>query len=248
MREFPVGATATTFRIVDALREKSSAGVTELAGHLDLSKSAVHNHLATLERLNLAVNDDGTYRLSLRFLDLATSVREDFSVLQAGRDEIESLADRSGETASIVVPEFDEAVYAYTRPDAAEDGIRMGRRIPLHACAPGKAILSARGGTAVEQYLDADELAARTDRTITDVDDLRSELRSIRDRGLAFDTGEDREALRAVAAPVRDGDGNVLGAIAVTGPATRLSGKRLREDLPGLVLSHVKNVELSMAE
>lgn len=250
MGEYPVGATATTFRVVDALRASQPAGVTELADRLDLSKSAVHNHLATLERLDLAVNDDGTYRLGLRFLDYGTSVRDELPIVSAGRGAVDSLAAQSGATASLVVPEFGHAVYAYAppNPNAAgpSDGVRTGTRIPLHACASGKSILSCRSKTAVQTYIEDHDLVARTDGTITDPANLRTELRSVRDRGIAFDRGEAFPDVHSVGAPVSL-DGEAVGAIAVSGPADRLSGKRLQEDLPGLVLNHVKNLELDLA-
>jgi len=250
MKKYPVGATATTFRVIDALRESQPAGVTELADRLDLSKSAVHNHLSALERLDLAVNDGGTYRLGLRFLDYGTSVRDELPVVRAGRNAVDSLAAQSGATASLVVPEFDRAVYAYapSNPDAGPgEGVRTGSRIPSHACAPGKAILSCRSRSAVQAYIDGHDLVSRTPQTITDPATLRTELRSVRDRGIAFDRGEAVEDVHSVAAPVSV-DGEAVGAVAVSGPAARLSGKRLQEDLPGLVLNHVKNLELDLAD
>lgn len=247
MGEYAVGTIATTFRVVAALREAGGAGVTELADRLDLSKSAVHNHLSTLEQLEYAVNDGGTYRLSLRFLDLGTGVRETLPVVAAGREEVDALADRTGETAALVVPEFGRAVTAYATPDGATDGLRSGSRLPLHACAAGKAILAFQG-TSVEEYAAGMDLQRRTDRTITDPAELRSELRSVKDRTIAFDRGEAVADLRSVAAPVRDGDGRPVAALAVSGPSARLSGKRLEEDLPGLVLSHAKDVELELGD
>lgn len=251
MGEYPVEATATTFRVIAALDEAGTTGVTELADRLDLSKSAVHNHLATLERLEYAINEGGRYRLSLRFLDHGTSVRDGLPVVTAGREEVDSLASQSGSTAFLVVPEGDAAVYTSLatggRGDDLPDDVREGSRIPLHACAPGKAILSSRTAEAVQAYLDRQSLAPRTDRTITRRDELRSALRSVRDRGIAFDRGEAIEGLNAVAAPVTDGE-TAVAAMGVLGPAAQLTGKRLQEDLPGLVLNHVTTLELALRE
>jgi DNA-binding IclR family transcriptional regulator len=97
----------------------------------------------------------------------------------------------------------------------------------------------------VDAYLDRQPLSGRTDRISTDPDELRRELRSVRDRGIAFDRGEAIADVNAVAAPVTDGD-TAVGAMGVAGPAATLSGKRLQEDLPGLVLNHVTTVELAL--
>jgi DNA-binding IclR family transcriptional regulator len=249
MSEYPVEATATTARVIDALSKRGTTGVTELATQLGLSKSAVHNHLATLEQLGFAINDGGRYRLSLRFLDYGIRIRDSLPVVTAGREEADSLASQSGSAAFIVISEFNDAVYAYVttgrHTEAPPSEVRPGCRVPLHACAPGKAMLSTRSTEAIEAYLDTDALSSRTERTITEPDELRRELRSVRDRGIAFDRGEATVDVNAVAAPITDGDGAV-GAMGVAGPAAALSGKRLQEDLPGLVLNHVTTVELAL--
>lgn len=251
MSEYPVGATATTVRVIDALYEAGTAGVTELAEQLDLSKSAVHNHLSTLEQLEFAINEGGRYRLSLRFLDYGTGVRDTLPVVAAGSEEVDSLASQSGVMAFLVVPEFDTAVYAYVTASKRTEGTpsigRAGSRVPLHACAPGKAILATRSTDAVEAYLQGEPLAERTDRTITDQTELRRELRSVRDQGIAFDRGEAVDGVNAVAAPIMDGE-TAVAAMGVAAPATNLSGKRLQEDLPGLVLNHVTTLELILVE
>jgi DNA-binding IclR family transcriptional regulator len=71
------------------------------------------------------------------------------------------------------------------------------------------------------------ELLARpleraTDRTETDPEALRAQLADVQRRGWAQTVGELEEGLNAVAAPVFRGDGTVLAALSVSGPAFRL--------------------------
>src|SRR6056297_1468956 len=126
MTENPVGATATTFEIIDALATLERAGVTQLADRLDRSKGSVHNHLATLERLGYVVRDDGQYRLGLQFLELGTGVRAADALYRVARQEIDRLANTSGETASLVVEEAGEAVFAYRAGDSVDSEFRNG--------------------------------------------------------------------------------------------------------------------------
>lgn len=248
MTEYPVGATHTTARIVEALSAVEDAGVTELADELDLSKASVHNHLVTLERLGVVLSEDGRYRLGLRFLDLGLTVRDRMDVYAVAREEVADLADATGESTCLVVPERGEAVHAAVHDPGRNDRrVRPGTRLPLHATAPGKLILAHRSADEVDEYVETHGLDRRTDRTITAAPDLRDELRSITDQGLAYDRGEAFEGMRGVAAPIARGDRGTA-ALAVLGPAERLSGKRLEEDLPGLVLSAAKRVELGLAD
>lgn len=247
MSEYPVGATHTSGRVVRALEGKREAGVTELADELGLSKSSVHNHLVTLERLGVVVSADGRYRLGLRFLDIGMSVRDGMPLYQVARSEVEGLAESTGESTALVVAEDGRAVYAAVEaPDSNDRRVRLGSRLPLHATAAGKLVLAYRSQEAIETYVDRHGLEYHTDRTIQSRAALRDELRSITDRGLAFDRGELIEDMRSVAAPIRreDRTEELVGALAVLGPVERLSGKRLEEDLPGLVLSAAKRIEL----
>ncbi|WP_435176713.1 IclR family transcriptional regulator [Halorussus sp. AFM4] len=241
MTDYPIGATATTFEVVEALAELEEAGVTEVADRLGLSKGSAHNHLATLERLGYAVSRDGRYRLGLQFLDLGSRIRAGRDVYRAARSEIDRLAHSSGETASLVVEEAGEAVFVYRAGDDESTRLRAGSRVPIQATAGGKAILANRASTSAADVLDGD-VAAPTDATITDADALARELQTVRDQGLAFDRGELFPDRRAVAAPVMTDDGRAIGAVAVSGPADRMSGKRLDEDMPGLVLSAANKI------
>ncbi|WP_435334979.1 IclR family transcriptional regulator [Haloarchaeobius sp. TZWWS8] len=234
--EYPVGATHTTFRIVDELSSGEPMGVTELAERLSLSKGSVHNHCKTLERLGYAIREDGAYRLGLRFLELGTGIRSHDELYRVARTEVQRLADASGETASLVVEEGGDAVYAYCVGADVDDDLRDGYRAPLHVCAGGKAILANRPIAEWSTLLD-DDLEARTDRTITDRDELAAQLRSARDQRLVFDRGEHHPDRRGVAAPILTKDDSVIGALSVSGPVDRMSGKRLDEDMPGLVIS-----------
>ena len=247
MSDYPVGATHTTARIVQALVPVTDAGVTELADEVGVSKATVHNHLATLEALGVVRAENGRYRLGLKLLDLGMAIRDGMQVPTVARPEVTALAESSGESAAVLVREDREAVYADVRdPDRNDRRVRLGSRVPLHATAGGKVLLAYESPDAVDAYC-AGGLSRHTGRTVTDPADLRAELRSVADRGVAYDRGEYFEGMRGVAAPVR-GESGVVGSVSVLGPGERLSGKRLEEDLPGLVLSAAKSVELELAE
>ena len=61
-----------------------------------------------------------------------------------------------------------------------------------------------------------------TERTIIDPEAVRAEAETTRARGFAFEDGEFRVGVRAIAAPVRDTFGDVVAALAVSGPTGEL--------------------------
>jgi len=245
MSGYPVGAVGTTARIVEQLSDGAEAGVTELADALDVSKGTVHAHLTTLEQLGVVQARDGRYRLGLKLLDTGMAARDGLPVYEVAHDAVTELADSTGESAALAVRENGQGVFAdVQRVGRNRRRIRLGSRTPLHTTAPGKVLLAGTSAGATDAYL-SETLAAPTERTVASADALRAELRSIGDQQLAFDRGELFSGMRGVAAPIR-GESGVVGALAVQGPAERLSGKRLEEDLSGLVLSAAKEVCLSL--
>jgi DNA-binding IclR family transcriptional regulator len=96
----------------------------------------------------------------------------------------------------------------------------IGRRLPIHATASGKALLAHAGGALVTALL-ARGLERFTPETITASDALRAELELVRARGYATVWAELEPDLAAVAAPVRDHRGVVVAAIAIGGPVSR---------------------------
>jgi len=239
-----VQATATSFRIVEELYDRDGSGVTELADALDVSKSAVHNHLSTLCDLGYVKNVEGTYELTHQFLQIGFKTRERNPVYHAARSEIRMLARNTGAIANLVVPEDAEAVYLH-RIGARDHPVAVGDGVRLHAAAAGKAILASRSRERVDEYVSRYGLDRETDRTVTDPATLRAELRSIRDRNIAFDRGELDENWQCVASPVVV-DGDPVGAVSVSGPSDEMQGKRLEEDTAGLVSSAAKTIELEL--
>jgi IclR family acetate operon transcriptional repressor len=69
-----------------------------------------------------------------------------------------------------------------------------------------------------------------TERTITSPEALVDELERTRERGWALNDEERNPGVRAVAAPVLGVDGFAIAAVAVQGPAVRLT----RKQLPGV--------------
>ncbi|WP_136689490.1 IclR family transcriptional regulator [Halorhabdus amylolytica] len=229
--------SVTTFRIIEALERRSKARVSDLARELDLAKGTVHKHLTTLQKVNYVVQEDDSYRLSLRFLGLGTTTRATLDVYQIAYSSLEKLAEATGEVASIMIPEHGYGVYVVRvssegRPDI---DIQEGETVPLTATAGGKAILSYMDDEARTRIFEQHGLPELTDNTITELDELKTELQRIRNKRLSFDRGEYRTDQHCVGAPLTDFGGNILGAVTVSGPASRMTEKSTTADFASLV-------------
>lgn len=219
----PIKATERSMAILEEIRRRDGAGVTELADHFGFSKSTVHDHVTTLERTKYLTRDGDEYSVGLRFLDLGGYARQRQELYEISKEEIDDLVAETGEAAKIAVEEHGRGIYLYQSrgENAVRTDSHVGTRVYLHCCGIGKAILAHLPEERVTEIIDEYGLPRWTEYTITDEDELFEELETIRDRGVAIDDEERIRGLRCVAAPVMC-DGEVLGAISVSGPTKRL--------------------------
>ena len=104
-----VKASQTLLEIITALRELDGAGVTEIATHLDMPKSSVHKHLATLEDMEYVTNNTGTYTIGLKFLRLGEYARTHSEAYQMAKPIVKQLAAETNERSQFIVEEHGSA-------------------------------------------------------------------------------------------------------------------------------------------
>jgi len=242
-----IGSVATTFRILETVKEKEATGVTEIANALDVPKSTVFSHLNTLTEEGYLAVEDGQYSLSLRFLDLGHRSRSNSDLYTVGTPKIDDLAEETGELVNLMAEEDGEGIYLYI--ELGENAVKFdtypGLRSPLYCIALGKAILAHMSEERREEYIRTTELVPVSENTITDPEVLREELDRIRDRGYALDRQERSQGIRCVAAPITDGE-RCLGALSVSGPVVRMQEERFTSELPDQVIQKASEIELNL--
>lgn len=243
-----------TARIIKALETLDGAGVTELATHLGMSKSSTYHYLATLRQEDFVVKTGDQYELGLQLLLSGEYVRNRNLLYRYGKEEVEELAETTGEYANLFTEQHGKGInlYKVRGSDAVGSGYqtdKLQQPDQLHCTATGKAILAFLPEARVDGILDQHGLPERTANTITDRDELLDELATIRERGYAYNDEEEVEGLRAVGAPVIDRDDDVLGSLSVAGPTSRLKGTPFDEELPEQVqrAANVIEVNINMA-
>ena len=244
----PVQATTTAFRIIEALRLRDGAGVSELAAALEMPTSTVHDHLRTLEAAEYLTSEDGVYHVGVRFLELGERARGRMKIYQVAKPEVDELASGTGEHANLMIEEHGRGVFLYKAQgdDAVQLDTHAGMRVPLHTTALGKAILAHSPSETVDAIVERHGLQQVTDQTITTREALDAELETVRDQGYAFDDEERVKGMRCVAAPVTDAAGAVVGAVSVSGPKSRMLGETYTDELPRMVLRTANVIEVNL--
>lgn len=103
-----------------------------------------------------------------------------------------------------------------------------GWRMPLH-CTPGGKVMLAHLPEFERNTLLSGPLERFTQNTIVDPEELREQLREVRDRGYSYTVEELETGLNGAAAPVMRPEGQAAAAIGVYGPAFRLPAESLDE-------------------
>jgi DNA-binding IclR family transcriptional regulator len=212
-------------RALELIAEAGSLGVTELGRRLDVHKATASRLVSTLAERGLVERDPVTekYRLGFGLIRLASAAMASLDLVRASHPILEELAERTRETVNLGVLSGDAVVYVdqVSGTRAIVSVSWVGRRTPLHCTSNGKVLL-AHLTPAERDRLLARPLERATPATIVDPGVLTSQLQEIKVRGYAQTLEELEEGLNAVAAPVRQANGEVVSALSVSGPAFRM--------------------------
>ncbi len=210
--------------------DQAELGVVEVAEMLGRHKSTVSRWLAAMDRAGFLERDPVTarYRVSMRLAAFAEVARRATSLQRRARPILERLSAETGETCNLAVLDGSEAVNVEVveSPRPIMHVGWVGRRLPLHASASGKVLLAWLPGDVATSLLDV-PLRRYAPGTVATVDAFEAELMVTRARGYATTWAELEPDLASVAAPVRDHRGEVVAAVSVSAPTSRMERERM---------------------
>ncbi len=214
-------------RSFGAGRERQS--VSEASAATGLSRASVRRLLHTLEAQGYARRVGSSFELTARVLDLGYAFLSSLSVAQLAEPFLDTLSSATGESTSVAILDDLDVVYV-ARVQAKRlmtVSIGLGTRFPAYRTSLGRAQLAWLSNARVAAIWDRSDHTGTTDRTVTELDQLRDCLAEVRTRGWALVDQELELGVRSVAAPIRDGEGDVIAAVNVSTHAARTS----REDI-----------------
>jgi len=217
--------------ILETLAQNSAdLGVSDLGRALGLSKSTVHRLLATLEEAGYVQSSSpGRYALGIKAFEVGSAVLNRMGLRKVALGPMQELADLTRETVNLALLDGLEIVYI-DRIECSEPlrmDLQVGRRVPTHCSALGKAILAFLDPREFEDIMSRLSFPRYTARTITSGDALRRELAATREQGYSVDNEEYIEGIRCVAAPIFDYRSRPVAALSVAGPSVRLTMDRI---------------------
>lgn len=226
MAKSPAGTQAIdrALEVLSSFVQDSDQGISEISAVTGLSPSTVHRIVRALVvggYLEQSQSSD-RYRLGHAALILGQSAREAHGFSTA-LPILEQLGGETGESVNMGVRDGTEVVVVL-RVESVQP-LRFdqpaGSRISLHCSSMGKSLLAFS-----ERDLKGLKFDAVTPLTITSKQGLMADLDDVQERGFALDCEESILGVSCVGAPVLDGSGKAVAAIAVQGPTVRMTPER----------------------
>jgi len=239
---YRVEALAKGLRILSLFNEqRPSWRVSDLATASGLPMPTVYRVVMTLASEGYLDHlPNGDYRPGVRTLTLGTAALRSLDLVAIATPRLTDLGQRTGETVNLAVLAGDRVLYLIRlrNSDLVTANIQVGSTLPAVHTSIGKLLLA---------HLDQADLEARiTDTSFSansgpnakvSLDELREELRTIRDQGWAMQDEELAYGLRSVAAPITGPDGRVVAGVNVAVQARDWSTQRIIRELRPAVLA-----------
>jgi IclR family pca regulon transcriptional regulator len=193
----------------------SLAAVADAAG---LPRPTARRILLTLEELGYVRQAGGGFELTPRVLELGMTYVLSRNLWEVARPHMEALVARTHESSSIAQLDGSDIVYVarVAVPKIIALAVTIGTRFPAMPTSLGKVLLAALPPGQAERVLAEPSRSGITPRWQPDAAGRAAELREVRARGWSLTDEQLAAGIRSVAAPLRDGDGQVIAALNVT--------------------------------
>jgi len=228
--------------IINYLNDVSGPkGVSEIGNGLGLSTTIVHRLLTTLKLEGMVFQDPRSklYSLGTVFLDYANKVITEMPIAPVVEPWLMSLRNETEETVGFYMPtgQMRICVLEYESQQEIRRSVGIGKRLPIHVGASGRAILA----------FQLPELQKRLLSTLPadERSHIEKLLKETRNQGYATNEEEITSNVAALSAPVFDPQHRVIGALSISGPIFRWNRKTMEPHIATL-LSAAKEITYSL--
>jgi len=236
---YNVRAVERALQILSAFDdEHPERGVSDIAELMGLHKATVHRIITTLLNWGYLerTTDGEKYRLGLKLAATGLLVVQRLDFRREALPYMRQLTDKFKENCDLGVLDQGEVFGVEVVPanQAVMIASRIGFRMPVHCSANGKVFLAFLPD-AEREHLLSRPLESHTANTITSPEELRRQLAEVRKNGYAMDDEELEVGVRAIAVPIHSREGEVVAAMSIPGPTSRMTRERVAELVAALL-------------
>jgi IclR family acetate operon transcriptional repressor len=230
-----IQALDRAFLILDVIADAGGeAKLTEIANIAGLNISTCHHLISTLHNWGYVARapNSRSYVLGSRILHLGAACLRQVDLPRRAQSFVDRLNDQTREAVQLAIMQDTNLVHVLRRE--ARQAVRVdvglgGNSNAAHATATGKAILAWLPPTELDRIVADKGLTAFTPHTITDIDNLKEDLRLTRRNGFAIDREEFQLGVICLGAAIRDHAGAVVGSVSVSSPVFRATPEYINQ-------------------
>jgi len=221
-----------TFAVIKCISEHDNGlTLSDIVKKIKAPKSTVFKILYTLENELIVEKKNDRYFLGSMLIHYGLHTISQRDLKKVAQPFLCSLMEETGETAHMAVSVGMQSmildVVLTTHPIRFSSPV--GSLFPLYCTSHGKIILAFNGSFTVDEYLERNTLIRRTEKTITDPEQLHKEIEKIRSEGYSLDDIEFIDDIRCCAAPVYDNNKNFIAAVGITSTVITFPENRIEE-------------------
>ena len=245
-----VNSLARGLEVIRAFtRTQPRMTLSEIARATGMSRATVRRFILTLVREEYAESDGKYFSLKPKVLELGYAALSSLTFLDVAQPVMEQLAKKLNESVLAAVLEGKDVVYiAKASPADRFVGISVsvGSRAPAHAVSTGRVLIAALPEEERLKYLESATLTKLTPNTVTSKVKLRAMIDESRVKGWSIVDQELEIGLRSIAVPLYDKAGNVLAALNVACPSSRITPENMRTEILLELQSAAQNITSSL--
>jgi DNA-binding IclR family transcriptional regulator len=211
--------------------------LSELRSATGFPTSTVQRLVANLVAEGFLDRDGDRYRIGATMAYWAAPASRGIDRLKAVTPALRELREITGETACFFVREgqFRVCVAIQETAHAIRREMHVGKVVPLQSGSAGR-VLMAWDDDALHDVLSG-TLDSFTELTVVDPEELRADVERVRRIGWSYTEGERDDGAAGLSAPVFDAQARLVGALAISGPTSRVTRRLADEWAEDLVRS-----------
>lgn len=193
----------------------------DISKETNINKSSVYSLLNTLTHLDwVTKKGNETYSLGVKIVSLSSLQLKGDNLVNIFLEESSNFIDKLNETMQISTLSKRDILYLAKKE--GNSSVRLvsdpGMKMPAHATAMGKVLLSDYTFDELIKLYPEIELESRTPYTVKTVEDLYAQIASLNNNNYIIEQEEIAEGFCCIASPIKNNAEEIIAAISMTIP------------------------------
>jgi len=234
-----INSVSRALLIIDLINKAEEMSLGEISKFTKLNEATVSHLVSTLVMHGYLKQRKkyGKYSIGAKFLDISQTLKGKLHDHEGIVKHLVELSQLINEDVHVVIWYGSKVLFskAFDYSDEPIQAIPYEwSKFPLYTICWGKLILACMSDDDIQKYFQNTPLRKITPNTITDVKEMKSNLRFVKREMVAFEFEECIDGVNGVAAGIGDGNGELVGAVSIQGSSSHLTRDLLLNMAPDI--------------